>query len=402
MAARKSIANSKISSPTARAKLPISGKPVYIKLTTGISLGYRRNASDGVWVVRISDGQGGNKVTRLAFADDHVPADDGNVLSFPQAQSRALGARSTIAQPRAQTITVAAALDEYEANLEKRGGDTRILTRIRVIMAPLLDSKLTELTSGTLQRWQDGLPGVAATINRQCASILAAFRFAASRHDLPEPYPWAKGLPLVKRLGEAKRDRNVVLTDDVVRRLVSEAYNRSFEFGLLVDLSAVTGVRYSQLTRCQVQHLQGSRLTVHPSRKGKADKSAVAQTLEIGAGLADRLRVAAAGRPMTAPLLTKPSGEPWRQSDHFIRFRGAVTAIGEDPDQVSLYALRHTHITAQILANKPIRQVAAWHDTSVGEIETTYSRHINAHVEPPPAVDYGPLPDSEKVVRLRG
>ena len=56
-----------------------------------------------------------------------------------------------------------------------------------------------------------------------------------------------------------------------------------------------------------------------------------------------------------------------------------LTAIGEDPDVVTLYALRHSNIVRMLLQNIPIRLIAALHNTSVGQIERNYSRHIVEH-----------------------
>src|SRR5262249_6828010 len=84
-------------------------------------------------------------------------------------------------------------------------------------------------------------------------------------------------------------------------------------------------------------------------------------------------------RQGTAPLLVKPSGEPWRKSDHARLFARAARAAGQDPDEVTMYALRHTSIVRQLVAGVPIRIVAASHDTSVGMIEKNYSRYIGDH-----------------------
>ena len=88
------------------------------------------------------------------------------------------------------------------------------------------------------------------------------------------------------------------------------------------------------------------------------------------------LKQAGAGRFSEAPLLTKPSGEPWRHSDHRHPFERAVIRAGLDPAGVSIYALRHSSIVRQLLANTPIRVVATLHDTSVVMIERTYSNFI--------------------------
>lgn len=46
---------------------------------------------------------------------------------------------------------------------------------------------------------------------------------------------------------------------------------------------------------------------------------------------------------------------------------------------MTIYALRHSSITRQLIANVPIRIVAALHDTSVAHIEATYSACIADH-----------------------
>ena len=79
--------------------------------------------------------------------------------------------------------------------------------------------------------------------------------------------------------------------------------------------------------------------------------------------------------------------------------------LGLDPDEVTLYALRHSSIVRQLLANVPIRIIATLHDTSVKMIERTYSRHIASHsddiarralletnAQPPAAANVVPLP----------
>jgi hypothetical protein len=56
-------------------------------------------------------------------------------------------------------------------------------------------------------------------------------------------------------------------------------------------------------------------------------------------------------------------------------------AAGIDPSEVTIYALRHSSIVRQLLANVSVRVVAVNHDTSVVMIERTYSRHIGDHAD---------------------
>ena len=92
--------------------------------------------------------------------------------------------------------------------------------------------------------------------------------------------------------------------------------------------------------------------------------------------------MAAAGRAPEAPLLVRADGSCWgddpgqRYRDHV---REVLTAIGEDPEAVTMYALRHSNIVRMLLRNIPIRLIASLHNTSVSQIEKNYSAHITEH-----------------------
>src|SRR5215468_5698921 len=74
---------------SSRLKLPMAKKPVFVKIGLGVGLGYRRNATAGTWVARVSDGKGGNWTKAIGAADDFDEADGKVILNFWQAQDRA-------------------------------------------------------------------------------------------------------------------------------------------------------------------------------------------------------------------------------------------------------------------------------------------------------------------------
>jgi hypothetical protein len=117
------------------------------------------------------------------------------------------------------------------------------------------------------------------------------------------------------------------------------------------------------------------------SRKGRGQKKISRRPVPIPAGLAAKLRNTVKGRASDAPLLIKPSLAPWKKSDHSRLFVRTVRGAGLDPDEVTIYALRHSSIVRQLLAGVPVRVVAVNHDTSVVMIERTYSRHIGDHAD---------------------
>ena len=378
------IRSTQLETATARLRLPVAKKPVYIRIAPSLNLGYRRNVTAGTWVARIADGKGGYSTKAIGNADDLQAADGNAVLTFWQAQEKARTVGRGDTPDPVKPVTLAEALSRYAADLKTRGADAGNVTRVRLHLPAGLKSKAVVLLSATeLRRWRDGLAKkmAATSVNRTTAALKAALNLAADVDDrIGSRRAWEVGLAGIAGAQEA---RNVILPEPVVRQIIDEARAISPEFGLLVEVAAVTGSRPSQLWRIEVQDLLGdrdrARLSIPVSAKGRGVKAVPRRTVPIGAALAARLSIAAQDRPVTAPLLTKPSGQPWRKSDHGRLFARAAVAAGQDPTEVTIYALRHTSIVRQLLANVPTRVVATGHDTSVVMIEKHYSRYIGDH-----------------------
>ena len=116
--------------------------------------------------------------------------------------------------------------------------------------------------------------------------------------------------------------------------------------------------------------------------RNRIAKKSERYSVPITVALSKKLHAAAGHRASDAPLLLRRNGLPWRDKpnlDYRRPVREVVKAIGEDPDTVTLYALRHSSIVRTLLKNIPIRLIAALHNTSVGQIERNYSRHITEH-----------------------
>jgi integrase len=379
----------KLETATARRKLPVRKKPYWLTIAPGIALGYRRNAGAGTWSVRSTDGHGADWIKRIGLADDQEHADGAAVLSYWQAQDRARAlARGQTGDDGDRPITVAEALDRYEADLQSRGGDAYNARRAkRHLPSILLAKPVALLGAKELRRWRDGLTMAAASVNRTRTCLRAALELAAD-HDprIVNRRAWKVGLA---GLPDSQRARNVILDDATVKRIVEQAYQHDRALGLLVEVAATTGARLSQLARLEVADLQADRtdprLLMPLSAKGRVrTKRHERRPVPIPAPLAAVLKQKAAGRLADAPLLVRDSGEAWghgHNAHHRDDFRAVVAAAGLDPDVVTLYALRHSSIVRQLTANVPIRITAALHDTSVGQIERNYSRHIAEHTD---------------------
>ena len=377
----------KLETRASRLKLPVLKKPVFAKIGPRVGLGYRRNQTAGTWVLRVADGRGGNWTKAIGNADDFEEADGSNILDFWQAQDRA----RVIARvgrdgdsDDGKPVTVKRALDRYEADLKTRSGDIANAARVRLhLKEALAHKRVALLTARDLRHWRDGLAKhlAAATVNRTAGALKAALNLVADNDErIISRQPWDMGLATIP---DAEEPRNVILAEATIHNIISEAYQESDEFGLLVEVAAVTGARVSQLARLEVQDVQCDRadlrLMMPSSRKGRGQKKITRRPVPIPTALATRLWSAMADKATGAPLLLKPSGAVWKRSDHSRLFRRTAIRARLDPSEVTIYALRHTAIVRQILAGVPIRVVAVNHDTSIAMLERTYSRYIGDH-----------------------
>jgi len=389
--ARK-VSFSALESRSARLRLKIRRAPYPgPTLARGISLMYRRNKTNGTWVLKASDGHGAYWTKGFALADDFEDADAKNVLTFYQAQDQAKKlARGEDGSSDAAPITLDGALTAYRTDLEARSANPYNAEHPRVHLSSALLAKPVALLAATeLKKWRDGLLGAMApaTINRLCRCVCAALTLAAQHDQRISRAAWETGLA---GLPDATEARNVIISDDKVREFVATAYGLDDRLGLLSDTLAITGARPSQAVRLRVEDLHDHpikpKLMMPKSAKGggrnRSQKKTERYSVPITVQLAAMLKQAAKGRADDAPLLMQSDGTPWDKNPGLNYHRQVdriVTAIGLDPADVTMYALRHSSIVRQLLQNVPIRLVASLHNTSVKMIEKHYSRHITEH-----------------------
>jgi len=384
----------RLESGSARRKLPISKKPLYIKIAPNIRLGYRRNEGPGTWNVRVT-GPGIDWVKRIGLADDHEPADGRAVMSFWQAQdaARKLARR----QPGDDVAddgrpqTVGEALNAYEADLAAKAGDVYNARRARIhLPASILTKPVGLLRSTELSRWRDGLIEqglVRSTVNRIRNCVRATLTLAARRDKrITNRHVWEDDLEALPNATQAK---NIILSDDVVGKLITTTYEHDRKLGLLAQVIGETAARPSQVVRLEVADLdaKASRLMVPKSAKGHAHKRAAKmaerEPVPISERLTALLKVEAKGRGPHAPLLTRKNGEPWgyRRNDQYRPdFAKVVTAVGLDAS-VTMYALRHSAISRMLLRGVPVTLVARLSDTSEAVIRRHYSKLIAHHAD---------------------
>jgi len=389
--------------------------PYFESLGGGASIGYRRTAGAGTWVARRSDGAGGKAEKALGLADDYAPADGVKVLSWPMAQAAALAYDPTAGKASdtaAPPVTVSLVLERYAADIRTRGGDVGNATRLRHHLPEnVLNKAVTSLTVTDLRGWRDGLVKTLApsSVNRTSTVLKAALNSAADADQgvtITSRAPWEIGL---KTLADAEESRNVVIPDSEIAKIVGAAYGQSHGFGMLVEVLAVTGSRYSQVAALTVGDLLDSngepRLMVPTSKKGKGTKRVLRRPVPVPKSLTKKLREAAGDRPDGAPLLVHSTGDAWAHAEQARPFRAAVLAAGLDMgaihpfalEEMTTYMLRHSSIVRDLLRNVPVRLVAAKHDTSVSQIERTYSKYISDHAD---GISRGAMVDLGEIVTI--
>jgi integrase len=385
--------NSSLESRTARLKLAVRRKPYSgPSLARGVSLLYRRNKTNGTWVLKASDGHGKYWTKAIAEADDHDESNGKAILNFFEAQDQAKKlARGEDGSADSAPNTVDSALKDYRRDLEARGANPYNADWPRLHLTSVLLSKPVALLAATeLKKWRDSLLSTMApsTINRLCGCLCAALEQAA-QHDkrVQNRDAWETGLA---GLPNAQEARNVILSDAKVSEFVATAYGLDDKFGLLTDTLAITGVRPSQAVQLRVEDLHDHpvrpKLMMPKSAKGggrnRSAKRNERYSVPITRALAVRLKAAAKGRASEAPLLLQSGGRSWDKNpgqNYHRQVDNVVTAIGLDPAEVTMYCLRHSSIVRMLLRNVPIRLVASLHNTSVAMIEKHYSKYITEH-----------------------
>jgi integrase len=256
----------------ARKKLERRDKPYFVELRRGLALGYRRGATGGAWLLREFRGERYVQ-RRLAAADDDVPSDGIAVLSWQEAQSKALGLdRPTITKPG--KYTVAEAAQEY---FDTRSATTPhdAHTWRQFIEPKLGDKAIAELTTGDVERWlAQQVPATSDKEQRRRSQATANRRFSVLRAILNSAY--RKDSARVPSADAWRRVRAFQKVDRARQRFLSEAEATALLAALAPPLRALatgalyTGCRLGELLELRVANVTDGRVHIVHSKSGAA------------------------------------------------------------------------------------------------------------------------------------
>jgi integrase len=406
---------------TARSRLQVQHKPYFRLIEPGLHLGYRKLASGpGTWVVRRYAGSGKYSVKNLTtadgvlvIADDYSEPDDDGVLSFGQAQVKALRPGKRTGQGGAETdgpYTVGDAMDDYLKWLETEGRSTAAIEdatyRADAFIRPKLgDREIEGLTAQDLRNWRNAVaksqprirtskkPGkkqqyrkVAAeateekleddrrarrsTANRTWTVLRAALNHAFREGEVESDIAWRKVKPF-KGVDKA-RVRYIEVAN--AQRLVNAT---DADFRLMVQAALLTGARYGQLARLVVADFNRDAGTVRmTSRKGDGTKKVYHVHLtEEGARF---FKQACLGRSdADALIFRKADDSAWQKSDQARPMKEASKRANINP-AVNFHCLRHTYASLTVMNGTSLLVVAK----NLGHSDTRMVEGHYGHLAP--------------------
>jgi integrase len=360
-AARK---DSRLTSPTARARLKTRHQPYWLNISEGLALGYRRGPNGGSWYARAYTGQGKYLQESLGAADDHVEANDETVLSFYQAQEHARQLRSE--RDRLAGIGVRSAISVSEAAQEylswyrshRKSYHATAHSVVTHILPRFAEVRLCDLKAPDIKTWHEGLAATPArkrsrlgaepqyrakprsedqkrarraTANRILTVLKAILNRAFEKRLVADDSAWRS----VKPFRAADEPVIRFLTEAEATRLVNAC---QVTFRELVRGALLTGARYGELAALTVSDFNpaAGTLYIRPSKSGKGRHVPLH---EDGARFFRKLVVGKAGDEL---LLARPDGTAWGKNHHVRLLKQACSAARINP-AITFHDLRHTY-----------------------------------------------------------
>ena len=373
----RSVRRAGLETRTARLKMPVARKPLFIRIGPGLSLGYRRNQVAGTWVLRIADGKGGAITRAIGTADDFTDADGASVLNYWQAQDKAQSvARNSSGSGVAKPLTVRRAAEVYLEKLEAKNPRTARDTRGRLnlhFLDKFGDELVTNLTKSKLEGWLNSMALKSAdreavrrskdTANRVLSMVKALLNHALRdpANGITDDHAWR----LVKPYRGVATPRATHFSEAQARALIEATPDR--EFADLLTAGFLTGARYGELIACSVRDFDELAKTL--SVDGKTGP----RTVILQPEAVVFFRSVRGERAADEPLLRRGDGARWNRSHQQRRMALALERAGLDRE-ATFYALRHSYISRAIEGEVPLNIIAENCGTSVRIIETTYAK----------------------------
>jgi integrase len=363
-----------------RARLRVRKKPYTMTITDDVALCYSRRS--GAWSLRHYLGGGRYETTTIGRSDD---LGEGTGLSHAEAVTRAL---ALAGKPRRRKggETVADICESYAKFLrsDRPSTATEFENTAAFHILPTLGTlPVAKLTTERIEEWRDKIaaspryaPGRDAPRTEEerrarrasADRIWSRFRAALNRAYRTQKVADNSAWVLVAPLKNTHAARTRFLSVEESQRLINAADDGS-GFRDLVTAALVTGCRYSELARLEVQDFLHGKLHILRSKSGR-DRWVM--LTEEGVAFFERLT---AGRAGSEPMLRK-HGERWETSNQRFYMVRTVAAARITPP-VTFHGLRHTYASLSVMAGMPLMVLAR----NLGHADLTMVIRHYGHLE---------------------
>jgi len=394
----RQVRDAKLETRSARARLAYQRAPYRRLIEEGLHLSYRRvKTGSGTWGLRAWTGERYREAV-IGTADDYADADGTVVLSYSQAQAKAVEMWRaeqhrilTGVDLRTGPYTVRNAMRAYEAAFIARGGkawksvrsiaaghiipilgevDCRLLTKVQittwfnsVATARRLKGRIGCVEKAVVDNDAEAVRKRRSTANRILSVLKAALNHAHREGWIDSDSAWR----MVKPFRSVDGVRNRFLQPEEASRLIAACEG---DFRALAQGALLTGCRYGELCRLKVAdvNLQTGSIHVRESKSGTPRHVPLnGEGMEVFTGLV-------AGKTGGAPVFTRV-GKPWKASEQARPMRDACEAAIIDP-AITFHGLRDTYASNLVMSGASIEVIAQLLGHSDSRITAKHYAHL--------------------------
>jgi integrase len=376
----------------ARRGLRARGEPYWMVIESGLSLGYRKTAEGGAWIVKRNivmppDAEHPKPWRRrperpLGIADDYRDADGAEVLDFKQAQRKAMSDYVGFLQEHRKSA------DDAEAKLNTYAlpllGERRVaelteedfdgwlkwaLARRRKVKKPSREADVSphptpeELIERKRRR--------KATLNRVINAFKACLNHAHATKKVPTREAWAR----LQKYRSADSARLRWLTVEEARRLQNAC---SPDLRPLVRAALLTGCRAGELLAVHAGDFDPRSKTLLIA-DSKSSKPRRVPLTEEGVSVFDAL---IAGKSESERLFFRADGSSWYRMA-VVRAMKEACEGGKITPAATFHTLRHTYASHLVQAGTPLLFVAS----ALGHSDTRMVEKHYGHLAPSHVAD---------------
>ena len=351
-------------SKTARDQLAPRPEPYWHRVQAGLFVGYRRlETGTGTWIARRRADAGGQQYRALGTLDT---LDDAVAMAKQWGTGVDGGASHkavTVEQACRAYVKHQTTHKSKASAADAEGRFTRL-----VYSKPVGALHLDKLRTTQVKTWlddmldddgdEDDLRRSKDSANRNLNTLKAALNLALRDRLVATDAGWKTVTPYPK--AGKRRDRFLDLADRTA--LLSHCGD---DLRVLVTALLLTGARPGEIANANAGDLDTSQGTMRLTGKtGPRVVTLSTQALKF-------FKVQSANKLPAAPLLTDAFGNRWNKDSWKKRFKDAVRAA-KLPDDVVLYAVRHTAISELIAGGMGAFLVAKLAGTSTAMIDKHY------------------------------